>query len=93
MGNRSAGSGAIQPAQCTGSSVITDTLLQSIHRMATRLNRPISWHDVCQGNADTAQLGEDRTKACFHTLEMLGAGSVSSDGTGTLHFCALGQFR
>jgi len=85
-------SGAVKVGQRRNSVLITDTLLLSIHRMATRLNRPISWHDVSNHGARSLSISEQRAKACFHTLEMLGAGSVSTDGRGTLQFCALGQF-
>ena len=42
--------------------------------------------------AESITTTEAKAKACFHTLEMIGAGVISTDGQGAMRFRAHGQF-
>ena len=52
----------------------------------------MAWQEIRRSWMLTTQLTEAKAKACFHTLEMIGAGVISTDGQGAMRFRAHGQF-
>ena len=72
--------------------MITDQLLKQIHFIAAKYNRPVAWQEIRRSWMLTTKLTEAKAKACFHTLEMIGAGVISTDGQGAMRFRAHGQF-
>ncbi|RZO12406.1 MAG: hypothetical protein EVB08_07990 [Synechococcus sp. MED-G135] len=72
--------------------MITDQLLKQIQAVAVQLQRPICSQDIRRTWMATSQLTEQKAKACFHTLEMLGAGATSTDGSGTMLYRAVIAF-